>query len=81
MFMTVFAIVIAVCKDLPDVKGDIEYNVKTLPATVLFPPPINSQQSNPCTFLSDKRSYSISREQLRHDDDIGLYSISRMKPL
>mmetsp|Transcript_17302 Transcript_17302/g.42024 ORF Transcript_17302/g.42024 Transcript_17302/m.42024 type:complete len:176 (-) Transcript_17302:71-598(-) len=34
MFMTVFAVVIAICKDMPDTKGDIEYNVQTLPATI-----------------------------------------------
>ena len=32
-FMTIFATVIAVTKDLPDVEGDVKYNVKTLAST------------------------------------------------
>ena len=32
-FMTVFATVIAITKDLPDVEGDVKYNVKTLAST------------------------------------------------
>ena len=32
-FMTVFATVIAVTKDLPDVEGDVKYNIKTFAST------------------------------------------------
>ena len=32
-FMTIFATVIAITKDLPDVEGDVKYNVKTLAST------------------------------------------------
>lgn len=32
-FMTVFAAVIAITKDLPDVEGDVKYNIKTLAST------------------------------------------------
>ena len=52
-FMTVFAAVIAVSKDLPDTEGDLKYNVKTFAtvseAKARFPVPPNlsycSQQS------------------------------------
>ena len=33
-FVTVFAIVIAITKDLPDVEGDRRYNIKTLATTL-----------------------------------------------
>ena len=66
-FVTLFAMVIAITKDLPDVKGDKEYNIKTF-ATELGVPRITllaRRAARSARNRAPRRALLIAQRRLR----------------